>query len=483
MNILLANAPWIDTNELYGIRAGSRWPHLRSRRESLDYYPFPFMMAYAASSLRQAGFDVTIVDCIASGMNEEEFTALLQDKPFDLVILETSTPSIAYDLKWAKEAKNTGAYVALVGQHATAQTGEVLLNEAVDFVMLGEYDQVVVELAKALTTGGVKTKIAGVCYSIDNSIHLRSRAPLIKNLDERPYPARDNLPMEKYIDPFCKHAPNAQMISSRGCPYACSYCLEPHVFYGKQNYRMRSAESVVEEMKYLVEKFGAREIYLDDASFSVNQKRVLEICEKLKQSNLGVAWSCMADAKLEVETLRAMRESGCVALKFGVESADLAILKNINKPVSLEDVRQMARNCREVGIETHATYAFGLPGETPETIRKTIDFAFELDTETAQFSVAIPYPGTPFYSYLERNRFLTTDDWSCFNGRELVFEYPDLSKEQLLQAVTEARRRIVLKTVLDPQRAYRYAVMIKNYMGWRGLLRTGVEKVRFLMGW
>lgn len=481
MKILIANPPWVDNDTHYGIRAGSRWPHLRNKQEGLEYYPFPFFMAYATSVVREAGHEVDVMDAIAEGVSRQTFAQRMADGKYDMIVLETASPSWHVDRETVAHAKETGAVVAVCGQHSTALPEEAL-TEHVDFAFSGEYDFTMRELADRLEKGDNPQETGGLAYrNGSGEVVSNPSRPLIKHVDELPLPARESLPMQRYIDPFCRHAPNAQMISSRGCVYTCTFCLEPRVFYNKPNYRMRSPEKVVDEMEYLVRTFQLQEIYFDDASFNINQKRVQQICEEIKRRNLKVYWSCMADAKLSQETLEMMQDAGCCALKFGVESAVPEILAAIPKPVDLDDVKRVTAICRDLGIETHATYTFGLPGETKETIETTYDFAFDLGTDTAQFSVSIPYPGTKFFADLDKGGHLKTRDWSKYNGTEIVYEYPHLSSADILAAVKRARKKIVWKTILNPRRAWTYAMMVKNYKGWTGLFRTGWEKMNWLL--
>lgn len=316
MKVLLANMPWIDNEEFYGLRAGSRWPHLRMKKEHLPYYPFPFWLAYAASVLKEAGHEVILKDCIAEGMPKEEFMAWVKKLSPDAAVLETATASIYNDLELTKSIKEeTDTATILCGPHVTALPRETLENEFVDYVLIGEYEYALRNLVDALESGKDTRELKGVCSRDGSRIIINGRAPLIENLDDMPYPLRDSLPMEKYIDPFCKHAPNAQMISSRGCPNQCIFCLEP-VIYGKRNYRMRSAENVVDEMEYLIERYKVREIYFDDSSFSVNKDRVEKICQEILSRGIDVYWSCMADSRLRKDTLKKMKSAGCAALKF-----------------------------------------------------------------------------------------------------------------------------------------------------------------------
>ena len=482
MKILLTNPPWVNTTEHYGIRAGSRWPHVRMKKEQLNYFPFPFFMAYACSLLKENGFDVRILDCIAEEIDDTGFFNFLETNCPDLVLLETSTPSIYNDLCLAEKIKKkTNCITVLCGQHATALPEEVLANTFVDYVLIGEYEEVLLNLVRRLEAGEDVRDLRGVGLRLDGVTVVNPRADLIMDLDALPYPERDSLPMRKYNDPFCKHAPNVQMISSRGCPYKCIFCLEPHVWYGKPNYRIRSTEAVVREMEFLVKKYFAREIYFDDSSFSVNQDRVIKICDEILERNFSVSWSCMADANLQENTLIKMKKAGCVAIKFGVESADPTILKNINKHINLKDVQRVVQLCRKIGLECHATYVFGLPGETKETISRTIDFAFALGSDTAQFSVALPYPGTEFYRIAKQNNWLTTDNYSKYNGcYDSIIRYPGLENDDIIKALHQCRKRVMIKIILNPIKLTKYIIMSWRYGGIRGLGRTIFEKAGYL---
>jgi anaerobic magnesium-protoporphyrin IX monomethyl ester cyclase len=346
MRVLLANLPWISDDEKMGVRAGSRWPHVKLKKEQLPYYPFPFFLAYAAAVLKDGGHDVTLKDCIAGEMDDGQFMDCMRGVKPEVVVFETSTPSIRNDLRWARKANELGAVTVLTGPHATARPLEVLGEEYVDYIITYEYENPLLELVDKLESGGGMSAVKGLGYKVDGKPQVNEKAPLA-DVNTMPLPLREMLPMERYIDPFCKHAPNVQMWTSRGCPYQCTYCLEPWVFYGTRSYRARTAEAVVNEMQYLIETYGAKEIYFDDSSFSVDQVRVLRICEEMMARGVSVCWSCMADAKLREETLSAMKDAGCVAIKFGVESANPQILANIEKHVNLDEVSRVVALCKK----------------------------------------------------------------------------------------------------------------------------------------
>lgn len=484
MKVVLANGPWIDDGEKYGLRAGSRWPHVRLRKEQLQYFPFPFYMAGAASVAKAAGHDVSIKDCIAEGMRLQPFLEWLKGLQPQVVVLETSTPSIKNDLVLAKLVKDaTGAIIVMSGTHATAMPEECLAVPEVSYVVRHEYDYSLRALLEALQNGGDPTAVNGVAWrGADGQCKVNAGEPKIPDLDAIPWPMREGLPMDRYNDPFCKHAPNAAIMASRGCPYACTFCVEPTVFYDSPNYRLRSPQSIVDEMEHCVKVYGAREIYFDDSSFSVNQAHVIKICDEIKRRGLKVWWSAMADAHLKIETLKAMKSAGCIALKFGLESADPQILKNIHKHINLDMARRMVRFCNEVGIETHATYIFGLPGETPETIETTKKFAFSLGCTTSQFAVCIPIPGTALFNEAKENGWLTTLDWEAYDGcHGSVLSYPGLSGEQIVQAVRDCRKRLIWQVLFNPPQLAQYLKMIYDLAGFKGVWETAVEKTSYLL--
>ncbi len=485
MKVLLANGPWIQDGEKYGLRAGSRWPHVRLKKEQLQYFPFPFYMAGAASVSRQAGHEVLIRDCVAEGSKAEEFFAYIEREKPQVVVLETSTPSINNDLGLAKVVKErSGAIVVLAGTHASAMPAELLANSFVDHVLTHEYDFSLRNLLAALEKGEDPRGLNGVMSrNDDGTVRLNPPETKVPNLDEIPWPMREGLPMHRYNDPFCKEAPNVQIMASRGCPYACTFCVEPTVFYDAPNYRLRSAKNIVDEMEHCIRHYGAREIYFDDSSFSVNQAHVVEICQEIMRRGLKIHWSAMADAHLKIDTLKAMKEAGCVALKFGLESADPQILRNIHKHINLDMARRMVKFCNQVGIETHATYIFGLPGESKETIATTKDFAFSLGTTTAQFAVCIPIPGTMLFKQAKEAGWLTTLEWEAYDGcHGSVLSYPGLSGEEIVQAVRDCRKKLIWKVLFNPPQLTGYLKMIYNLSGWRGLYSTAVEKTSYLMG-
>lgn len=485
MKVLLANIPWSTEEGKYGVRAGSRWAHTRSKDvQTVNYYPFPFFLAYTTALLKKKGIRAEIKDCLAEGMGERDFFDFLRKGRFDVVIMETSTVSIYNDLRIAKRIKEEfGVTLVVCGTHTSALYEEIMReNGFIDFIMYGEYDYTALDMVKTLERKGDMGKVDGIAYRKKGKVVVNKRRELIKNLDELPYPEREGLPMKNYNEPFCKYMPNVQMVTSRGCPYNCIYCVEPSVYYGRSNFRSFSPERIVEEIEFVIKKYRPKEIYFDDSSFTTDQERVKRICELMIKRGVRIKWSCMADTKARYDTLKKMKEAGCISVKVGVESADMGILRNVRKAFTPEDARRMVRDCKRLGIFTHSTYMFGLPGETRESIEKTIDFFVKLKTDTAQFSVATPYPGTDFYKMCKEKGWLVTDDWTKYDGSGCsVISYPDCTKEMIEEAIIKAKKRLFVSVLKNPRTLKSYVVSSYKSDGLGGVLRNSMRKIKFIM--
>jgi radical SAM superfamily enzyme YgiQ (UPF0313 family) len=222
--------------------------------------------------------------------------------------------------------------------------------------------------------------------------------------------------------------------TSRGCPALCTFCLWPQTHSGHR-WRLRSADDVAAEVRYAFEAFpGLKEVFFDDDTFNYQKARTLEICKKLKP--LGVTWSCTSRVTTDYETLKAMKEAGCRLLIVGYESGDPQILKNIKKGATVDMALRFTRHCKELGLKIHGDFIVGLPGETRESIRRTIEFAKRLDCETIQVSIAHPYPGTEFYEWARREKLLSEASMTDEFGHQLpTVTYPGLDRAELVEWV------------------------------------------------
>lgn len=408
-------------------RAGSRWPHRRKPRAvGIDYHPFPFAPAYATSRLLADGHEARLLDCIALGMDDEGLSAFAASFGPDIAIMETSAPSFLAD---AETMRRLRIPCIAAGAHATA-TWRAHLDAGFAAVILGEYDQV----ASQAVAGGSHPWLATPEHEPTE------HAPLALDLDAIPPPPWEQMAMERYNDPFC-YGRSVTVLTSRGCPHRCGFCtLMP--YQGQRSYRRRSAAAVCDEIAALIARYRPDEIYFDDDTITANRGHILELCAELRRRAFGVPFSCMGNAPTPTEVLEAMARAGCRAFKFGVESTDPAVLERIPKPMEPADVARTVADCRRLGIRTHATFLFGLPGETRESALRTIDFALGLGAHTLQFAIVTPYPGTPLYDEARREGWLLDDDWTRYDpAGDAVLSYPGYSAEDIRAVHDLAWRR------------------------------------------
>lgn len=419
MKVFLGNAPWYKDG-MVGVRAGSRWPHLQDACD--PYMPFPFYMAYAAAMLEREGFDIRIVDGVAERLSEEAFVdRCVQFQP-DFIFMEVATASIEADLRMLARIREKLPQVPVAFGGLFPEAGEssfLELHPEVDYAFRGEYEDTLLEICMALREGKTRYDFLGTAQrDASGKVVVNERRPLRKNIDEYPWPHRKQLPMLNYHDlPGGIPGPSLQMWASRGCPFHCTFCAWPQIMYGGDRYRTRDPIDIVDEMEAMIREYGFKSVYFDDDTFNLGKKRMMTLAEEMIKRKLNVPWAVMARADTsDEETLAKFKEAGLMSIKFGVESASQAIVDGCEKGLDLSKVEQAVRNVRKLGINLHLTFTFGLPGETKQTIRDTINMAKRLDPDSVQFSIATPFPGSKLYRQMEEAGYLETKDWSLYDG-------------------------------------------------------------------
>jgi len=436
MKVLLVNLPWEKEGQ-FGVRAGSRWPHMKDNSEG-NYMPFPFFLAYATALLIKEGTEVSIVDAIASGLSKNDFLEKVNVGEYDLLVAETSIPSFVDDMAILKSLSGLVKKIVLCGPNSQIYTREFLeVNRFIDFILYGEYEFTLLDLVDKLKSDQSLSDVSGLIYRDGQKVK-KNQPRELQDINILPWPQRDSLPMNKYWDlPGNIPYPSAQMVASRGCPFGCSFCLWPQVLFGGKNYRTRDTMDVVDEMEHLIKDKSFKSVYFDDDTFNVGKPRMLELCDEIIKRGLEkIPWAIMAKADLmDEEILKKMEEAGLYAVKYGVESASQELIDNGGKPLNLEKADKMIRLTKSLGINVHLTFTFGLPGETQETIDQTIDYAIDLDPHSVQFSIMTPFHGTSFFDELERRGKIWTKDLSLYDGHSSCVFNPDhVSSEDLVKA-------------------------------------------------
>ncbi len=405
--------------------AGSRY---QAKREVRSFW-YPTWLAQAAALCPQS----KLLDAPVEGLSIEE--SIERAAGFELLILFTSTPGFANDVRIVEQFKATypDLLTGMVGPHATVLPEETLQAcDSLDFVARGEFDVTIADIA----AGKPFAEVAGISYREGGRVVHNPDREILQDMDTLPSVLdvyQRDLSIEKYVIGYLLH-PYLSIYTGRGCPGACSFCLWPQTIGGR-HYRTRSAQNVLQEMARAKQMFPqVKEFFFDDDTFTADLPRAEEIARGLK--TLGITWSCSARANVPEKTLRVLKDCGLRCIMVGIESGSDAILKNIKKGITTAQAREFMKNCRKLKITTHATFALGLPGETPDTIMQSIDFAKELDPDTIQVSIASPYPGTEFYQQALDNGWLIQSDLVSHSGvQQVAIEYDELSKEEIFKAL------------------------------------------------
>jgi hopanoid biosynthesis associated radical SAM protein HpnJ len=423
MKPLFLNPP---TFEDFDGGAGARY---QASREVTSFW-YPTWLCYPAGMIEGS----RVVDAPVQKLTLEDCLKIARD--YDIVIMYTSTPTLRIDVETARRIKELkpSTVTVLTGPHVTILPEETLkfAAGAVDIVCRGEFDYAVKELCE----GRPWDKVDGISFMKDfGTVHTPDR-PVLTDLDALPFTSqvyKRDLPVNEYIIPHVKN-PYVSIYTSRGCPAKCTFCLWPHTYSGRQ-VRTRSAENVYQEVKWIKENLPQLgDIIFDDDTFSANRRHARQVAELI--APLGISWVINARANCDFETLKIMRDAGLHHVIVGYESGNDKILKNIKKGVTRERAIQFTRDCQKLGITIHGAFIVGLPGESRETIRDTIEYARMLDLNSIQVSLPSPYPGTEFYRQCLENGWLASDAYIDDTGHQMcIVSYPNLSNTEIFDAV------------------------------------------------
>ncbi|MEM0313771.1 MAG: radical SAM protein [Candidatus Bathyarchaeia archaeon] len=391
----------------------------------------PIGLAYLAAVLERAGHNVNVLDCAALSMSFQQFKTRIASLKPDIVGITAMTPTVGSALKVASLVKETlpSTLVVLGGVHPTFMDEEILREVAhVDVVVRGEGEQTIVDLVSSFEKRNGFKEVLGVTYREGDSVLRNPERPYIDNLDSLPRPGFKHFPLDKYRVFGRKILP---VVSSRGCPFQCAFCVTSRVFGRKV--RMRSPESVVDEIEWLIREFNVDAVTFYDDTFTFSRERVEKICDGLLERGIDVPWDCQTRADcISPELLEKMKKAGCQVITLGIESASQNTLKAVGKGTTLEQNEKAVRMIKEAGISVVASVIIGYPGESIDDVNHTLDFLKKLKPDDAYICIATPYPGTELYRMIKEKGWKMDEDWSKYDTLTPVFENPQIPAKMLL---------------------------------------------------
>lgn len=434
---LLLNPTW-KSDERYGVRAGSRWPHTQNIYQDAiipRYIPFPFFLSYTYALLQQENISSWISDAVSLGYNDDECLFEVVGYEPDIILIETSTPSFYTDLAWAQKIKHylPTTKICFCGTHIAYEKENILTNPFIDFAIEGEYEEAFVDLCKALKENKDYKSIQGLIYKDEEKTVANGKTKKV-NFVNFPQIIHEIMPLYNYNDRTIEELlyPSLQVQLSRGCPYKCSFCLWPQVMFNA-HYQKRDLHVVLREIKNARENFGIHSFYVDDDTFNVDRAHLLEFARLLKENEINLPWMAMAraDTITDKKTLKILKNSGLTALKFGIESVNEVVLEEMQKGLNLEKCEESIATCKELGIQIHLTFSIGYFNDTLQRIRESFLWLIEQNPDSMQLSIVTPFPGTKMYEQALEKGYALEKDFSKYDGARYSVVTSSLPKNKL----------------------------------------------------
>lgn len=421
---------------------------------------WPMFMSYAAGYVEADNNETQLIDAPAMDLDLAQTLDLIQGFQPALIVVNTSTPSILNDLQVVRALKERiGAPIAIMGTHATAEPVESLQMEpALDYCIIGEADATARRLVRMLRGDAPMQpkQIPGLAWresSADGGIDFNPEGPKIENLDELPWVSKV---YRKHLYSCYKRYfyganinPLIVILTGRGCPFRCTYCVVPQTLTG-HTYRKRSAKDVVDELQYIKDNFeDLGEVFFEDDTFTADHRHVKEICEEILARGLKITFSANARADVSPELLLLMKKAGCRELCVGFESSSQDVLRSVKKALKEGNAEKFITGAKDAGILIHGCFMVGNPGDTPETLEDTLVFAKKLSPNTAQFYPIMAYPGTEAYKEALATGALGSKDYAQWLDKDghhrTTIQRPGLSSQALVDFCDKARREFYLR--------------------------------------
>jgi len=445
MRVYFVQPPWPGPG--YGLRSQNRWPRKRGDK----YNRYPILLAYVVTLLKNAGHQVRYLD---SGYLELDYEQTLQKigvyNP-DIVYIETATSAFLHDIKFAKLLKQRFPKVILIaaGTHVSYFPEKSLEDAPIDIVIKGEFDLPSLNAVNALQEGGDLSGVLGIAYrDKEGNIKNNPDQPLMKDLDLLPFPDREIIPHQYYAEAHVVNFPFTFIMGGRGCPHSCTYCLWTNIYYARQ-FRSRSPDNICDELEWLIKTYGIKEVYFDEGTFNVTEKRAIDISRRIVERGIKITWGCNGRVdRVNKEMLHWMKRAGCKIICYGPESANLETLKRIKKAITPEQTVRCFQLMKGSGIHAHANFMIGWPWEAAKDIERTIQHAVDIKPDSVQFSLVFPIPGTKMYEEAKEKDWFHEDvlsDWGRFEMSTGPVLKSITSKEELMNAIAKSHAKFYMR--------------------------------------
>ena len=435
----------------------------------------PLGLAYLASIIREE-HNVRIVDSLAENFSYEDVEKVIKRYDPDVIGITSTTSMIpdAYAIAEVAKRYNENVKIVMGGPHVTFLP-ERTFKECpyIDFIVRGEGELTFKELIDALEKDKDPSNILGLSVNLGNKVKNNPPRPLIKDIDTIPMPSYDLLPMEKYRVDGVRFG---TVITSRGCPFNCAFCSSSLQF-GKR-WRGHSDSRVIEELKYLHEKYGIREIEFLDDTFTLNRKRAVRIAKRIREEGLDISWSGSSRVDTFTDELaRAMKKGGCHTIFFGIESGSQKTLDFIGKGITPEQSISAVNKAKKHKIRALGAFIIGFPEETREDIEKTIKFSKKVGVDFAQFTIATPYPGTRLWKYALARKLILTFNWRKYTTLDPVMKLKNFTTQQ----ITKLFHRAYISFYLRPLYLIKDLISRKGFIFMRAIPRV-IRMARSVIG-
>jgi anaerobic magnesium-protoporphyrin IX monomethyl ester cyclase len=469
--VILISPPYID---LYGKlgKAAGRY--------------FPLGLGYIAAYLRHYGHhDVLMYEPEAQGLTYDDLKSIMRRESPDVIGLTCSTPNFHRALELARLAReNCKAKIVIGGVHASALPEFIIENysDIIDCVVVGEGEITMLELVNAFQGNAGSETVKGIVFRKNGEIIRNEGRPFIMEMDSLPFPARDLIPHTLFKPNLhnARYKNCASVLTSRGCPFNCSFCAS-RIVSGKK-YRMHSAEYVLEEIGMLKRDYGVRQLLITDDTFTINHERLEKICKGMIDRKFNLEWFCFSQVTaVNKEILTLMKKAGCYNIGFGVESSSPEILRRMGKPIKPERAQEAVSLANKAGLKTQAFYIFGMPGETREQMEDTIRFAKKVGSTLAFFNMLVPFPGTRDFEYFFKSVPLNTIAWENFVaiGESCVLKNASVPSKVIERLIAKAN----IQYYANPFRILSLLFHIRTFHEFSNYIKSGMSLFSQILRW